>query len=256
MAHLDHALAYPPRAPSAECRGERQRHLSYHPSFIRAPQTSRWEYHVPTSPSLEGAFGTLNISGSIADHYRFSVRSDSIRCTPKENPHHLFIPGAPRDVAELLKRDVPLTQLYVTTFTDGSLVGLYTPHILCDGYGVTAIIRSLLSILDGGSPPPPLEHVDPFLPYAETAGEAPAPPYWRALNVVETAALYARAFKQWLFDSNVENKDVFFPASEVKRIKDEAMADLRATHGDNEDVWVSSSDAVLAFCLKVRACRR
>ncbi|THH19420.1 hypothetical protein EW146_g1767 [Bondarzewia mesenterica] len=216
----------------------------------RDSKSERWEYHIPSVPTLSGSFAFLNISESIRAHYAYAKPSEYIRCTVKENPHHLFIPYGPKSVDELITGDRPLVHLHVTTFDDGSLVGLSTPHILCDAHGVASIIKAVCIILSGGPPPPPLDLTDPFEPYGHNQGNVPAPPYWRALNIVQKTVLYARAIWTQLFDRHVENRDVFFPKSEVQRIKSEAMDDIRREHGADTDLYISSSDAILAFCLK------
>ncbi|KAI0746367.1 hypothetical protein C8Q80DRAFT_1337354 [Daedaleopsis nitida] len=218
-------------------------------------QTRNWEYHIPVVASAEGSFATLDVRDSIHNHYNFAKPANSIRSTPKENPHHLFFPTAPTTVDELLTRDVPLTHLHVTNFNDASLVGLYTPHILCDGHGVATIARALSSILGGDPPPPPLHYDDPFLPFLPTPNDstASAPPCWRTLNFVERMVLYARSLWDFLFCDHIENRDVFFPREEVARIKELAMDDIRHEHEHSgKDLWVSSSDALLAFCLKCK----
>jgi len=62
--------------------------------------------------------------------------------------------------------------------------------------------------------------------------------------------MLARLLWDIMSTSDISNRDVFFPKSEVERIKGEAMADLKKEHGENPDVWVSSSDVLVAFCLK------
>lgn len=213
---------------------------------------SRWEYHIPVKPAASESFAKLDVPGPIESHYRFARPSPTISCTVKENPHHLFFPQAPHDIDALLRDDVPITHIHVTTFDDATLVGLYVPHILSDGHGVAAIVRALTAILSGKKAPPPLEHMDPFLPFTQTPLSAPAPYGWRVLSLIETVVIYARAFWEWAFDNDLENREVFFPASDVARIKSHAMEDIRHEHGENTDIYVSSSDAILAFCLKVR----
>lgn len=170
----------------------------------------------------------------------------------KENPFHLFLPKVPSSVEDLLRQDIPLTRLQVTLFDDATLVGLSTPHILCDGYGVKAIIQSLTHILDGGAPPLPLALVDPFQPYANASRPLEPPPYWRVLNTIQTLVLIAFSFWHWIWERPIQNRDIFFPQEAVARIKSEAMSDIRKENSDAGDLWISSSDALLAFCLKVR----
>jgi hypothetical protein len=173
----------------------------------------------------------------------------------KENPHHLFVPHVPSKVEELLEQDIPLTQLQVTLFDDASLVGLAIPHILCDGYGVKAVVQALTQIINGGAPPPPLSLVDPFQPYANVSKPLEAPPHWRVLSAIQTALLVVFSLWRWVWERPIENRDVFFPKDAVAKIKEEAMSDIRKEHGESSDLWVSSSDALLAFCLKVRGSR-
>lgn len=216
----------------------------------RDVKTSHWQYHIPEPVSSTGSFSTSSISGPIHNHYKYAKPSSTIRCTRKENPHHLFTPNAPSSVKELLKRDIPQTQLHVTLFDDAALVGLSVPHILCDGYGVTEIMRALSTILSSGSPPLPLDHADPYAAFAVNESRVPPPPYWRALNALEKLVIYARALWEWLTDRKVENREVFFPRDEVARIKAQAMDDIREEQGQDTKLWVSTSDAILAFCLK------
>ncbi|KAH9846780.1 hypothetical protein C2E23DRAFT_872203 [Lenzites betulinus] len=212
----------------------------------------RWEYHIPVKPAASESFAKLDIPGPIEFCYRFARPSQTISCTVKENPQHLFLPHAPHDVDALLREDVPITHIHITTFDDATLVGLYVPHILSDGHGVAAIVRALTAILSGENPPPPLEHTDPFLSYSQAPLTAPAPYGWRVLSLIETVMIYTRALWEWAFDNDLENREVFFPASDVARIKGDAMKDIRREHGENTDIYVSSSDAILAFCLKCK----
>lgn len=221
------------------------------PSYIII-QTKRWEYHLPKEGTLAHSFGTLVIAGPIHEHYKYSKPSETIRCTVKENPLHLFLPNVPSSVQELLQKDIPLTQLQVTLFDDASLVGLSIPHILCDGYGVKAIIQSLTHVLNGGVPPPPPTLADPFQSYANAPQPLEAPPYWRVLSSIQTAVLILFSLWRSIWERPIENRDVFFPKDAVAQIKSEAMSDLKKEHGESSDVWISSSDALLAFCLKVR----
>ena len=201
--------------------------------------------------ALAQSFATLVVPGPIDEHYRYSKPSATIRCTVKENPFHLFAPNAPSSVEDLLQQDIPLTRLQVTVFNDASLVGLSVPHILCDGYGVKAIIQSLTDILNGGTPPPPLTFVDPFKQYANVPKSFEAPPYWIVLNTIQTVFLVVCSLWRLLWERPIQNREVFFPKDAVKKIKDEAMSDLRKENGESSNLWISSSDALLAYCLKV-----
>lgn len=211
----------------------------------------QWTYHVPRTPIFKGCFGSLSISESIHDHYNYAKPTTNIHCTIKENPHHLFFPYGPKSVDDILRNNRPLVHLHVTNFDDGALIGIAVPHILCDGHGVTAIIRALTKIMNDGTLPDSLDLRDPFESYVPTPGaRTPAPPFWLALNMFQTMGLIFRGLWNNFFDNDVQNRDVFIPKSEVQRLKSQAMDDIRREHKADDNTYVSSSDAVLAFMLK------
>ncbi|KAF8884011.1 hypothetical protein BD779DRAFT_1538339 [Infundibulicybe gibba] len=190
-------------------------------------KTKKWEYHIPTKPCAHG-FASLSISDSMDKHYQPSQPSDKIRCTPKPSPLHLFQPRGPRSMKDIVNADRPVCHLHVTTFNDASLLSFSVPHIVCDAGGLAAVARGLESIINGGPPPPPLSSHDPFAAYAQKASEdVPAPPNWRVTSPLETVSVYARGICTELFGAKMENRDIFFPKDEVKRIKAEAMEDIR-----------------------------
>lgn len=197
----------------------------------------------------------MRIHESIHKHYNFSKPSSTIRCTLKENPQHLFTPFNDSSIDDLLKQDMPLNHLQITTFDDASIVGLTIPHILCDAHGTSSVIHALCSILDGKPPPEPLAHFDGFAPFAVNPKTVAAPPSWRVLNTWQTSLLYARSIWDWAFGTALENRDLFIPESDVARIKAQAMEDIREAHGEGTKLWISTSDAILAYCLKVRVRR-
>lgn len=217
--------------------------------------TNLWEYHIPAVPP-QRTFASIQISASLREYYNYAQPSSRITVTSKENPFHLFCPYGPRSVEELLREDRSVVHLHVTSFDDGSLVGLATPHILCDGHGATAIIQALCQLINGGSPPPPLNLEDPFESYASEGklgkrnNEEVTPPQWRIIGKLGLALFYLRSLWESIFEDKIENKDVYFPKQEVERIKAIAMSDIRRVHGQNTKLYVSSSDAILAFCLQ------
>lgn len=159
------------------------------------------------------------------------------------------MPQAPKSFEELIEQELPMTRLHITTVEDASMVAIYVPHILCDAYGITVIMRNLVRVLDGHPPPAALDHQDPFRRYKHNFGNInSAPTGWRTLSPADKAALYAREMWEQMFNGPLESRNVFFPAAEVDRIKHQAMDELRAMHRDHR---ISTSEAIVAFCLKV-----
>ncbi|KAI0031411.1 hypothetical protein K488DRAFT_52155 [Vararia minispora EC-137] len=216
------------------------------------PQTKQWQFHIPSEPSLSGSFASLHLAGSLRSHYSYPAATEVLSCnTPVENPIQIFYPFAPKSVNELLTSDRPVVHLHVTTFDDGSVIGLTAPHILSDALGYISIMKALCSVLKTGQPPPALDYTDPFVNFVPKQNEkVPAPPHWRILTMLGGLMLLLLSIWETMFRVVWENRDIYFPRSEVMRIKEEAMEDIRNRYGASTDRYVSTSDAVLAFMLK------
>ncbi|EJD44092.1 hypothetical protein AURDEDRAFT_114396 [Auricularia subglabra TFB-10046 SS5] len=216
-------------------------------SRLRKNKTSQaWEYHLystfsPARPRY--VFKHEAKEGSIDAHYRYPRPSEQIVCAVKNNDDRLFSDGGPRSVTQLMTQDIPVTFLQVTTFSDASIIGLTTPHVLCDGHGNKEIGLALARILKGETVAP-LRDGDPLVRYAGAPKDTEAPPSWRAFGFVDSAKFFATLAWDFAVNRDIENRELFVPAAEAERIKAEAMADLP----DGE--WVSTSDALVAFCLK------
>ncbi|KAI0027624.1 hypothetical protein K488DRAFT_60869 [Vararia minispora EC-137] len=216
------------------------------------PQTKQWQFHIPSEPSLSGSFSSLHLPGSLRSHYPYPATTETLSCNaPVESPTQIFYPFAPKSVNELLTSDRPVVYLHVTTFDDGSVIGLTTPHILSDAIGYMSIIKALCSVLATGQSPPALDYTDPFVNFVPKQNEnVPVPPNWRILTTLGGLMLLLLSIWEAMFRVVWENRDVYFPRSEVMRIKEEAMEDIRNRYGASTDRYVSSSDAILAFMLK------
>lgn len=219
-------------------------------------QTKAWEYHIPPDGADACAFRHLVLDDPVASHYNYPKPSPTIRCTVKENPDDLFTDPSRRSVAYLMTADVPICGLQLTSFSDASIIGLSIPHVTSDGHGYKEIMRALSAVL-AKHDVPALELRDPFTPLAG-ARNAPATSGWRTYNPLQVMLLVAYFLWHLARHPVSENRDVYFPAPEVKRIKQQAMNDiLKLDSGDSgeDTLWVSTSDALFAYCLKVRAHR-
>ncbi|KAL5529816.1 hypothetical protein ACEPAG_5803 [Sanghuangporus baumii] len=220
---------------------------------LRKNALGQLEYIIPHGISLSGSFAALAISDSIHNHYSYTRPSQTISCVPKRNPHHLFLPYAPKSIQELMDSDKPMCHLHVTNFDDAALIGLSVPHLLCDASGVAIIIKALCTLINSGAKPRPLNHHDPFASYKRKDGvarEVPAPPHWRLLTRLDRAILYIRQLWEHFLGSRVDNYDIFIPQLEVQRMKTQAMRDISIQYGSNTGRYVSTSDVVLAFLLQ------
>lgn len=270
---------------------------------IKGSKPDKWEYHIPCARKLEELrhveggklplesrpFLLLEKPGRIRDSYRFETGSelpqDRIIAQPINDDFSLWAANSARSVSALLIEDRPMVSVQITRFEDATMVCISTPHVLCDGYGNREIMRAWTKVLEhrlaGGPELQPLAGLDKdfFKVFAPGGSEAArevgkptsAPVGWRAYTSWETA-LFLFCFLVDLFwtrpRSTIQNWEVFVPANEVKRLKDQAMDELRnrtqeerlqgkeqSAHGDSaestEEDWVSSSDVLVGWALKV-----
>ncbi|KAF8511265.1 hypothetical protein BU17DRAFT_69703 [Hysterangium stoloniferum] len=211
----------------------------------------KWVYEIPeqfSESTPQYVFKIRAVQGPISATYNYSKPSETISCTIKENPYELYSQNGPRSVGDYMKQDIPVSELQLTQFDDATLIGLTTPHVLCDGHGNKEIIYALARILRGEDVTP-LQLGDPFEEFITKESVEP-PPYWRVFSAWQVVVVIAHLLWDFMWTRDISNRDVFFPKLEVERIKTEAMADLKTEHGENPDVWVSSSDVLVAFCLK------
>jgi hypothetical protein len=151
-----------------------------------------------------------------------------------------------------MSKDIPVVHLQLTLFADASIVGLTTPHVLCDGHGNKEIAQALALILNGGSPPP-LPEGDPFRPYSPSMSTASytTPQRWKVFSSLQIVVFLFWLLWDFAWNRDIENRELYIPAEEAAKIKAQATRELRDARGYGEDVWISTSDALLAFVLKV-----
>ncbi|GJJ15413.1 hypothetical protein Clacol_009689 [Clathrus columnatus] len=216
----------------------------------------KWVYEIPTefnASTPQYVFKKVILPGPIEKTYNYGKVSSSIRCTIKDNQNDLFSKDGPRSVGDYMKSNIPVSQLQVTLFDDATLVGLTTPHVLCDGHGNKEIMVAITKILRGEEVEE-LHTDDPFTPFVipDDKKDEPikTPPFWRVFTMWNIITFMAHLMADFAKTRDITNRDVFFPKEEVERIKEQAMADLKKEKGEDPNVWVSSSDALIAFFLK------
>ncbi|KIJ46927.1 hypothetical protein M422DRAFT_46027 [Sphaerobolus stellatus SS14] len=216
----------------------------------------KWVYEIPSkfdASTPQYIFKKVVIPGPIEKTYRYPKASSSISCTVKHDPNDLFSQDGPRSVGAYMKSNIPVAQLQVTLFDDATLVGLTTPHVLCDGHGNKEITNAVTRILRGEDVED-LPSADPFTPFVipDDKKDEPikTPPFWKVFSTWDIVTFMAYLAADFIKTRDISNRDIFFPKEEVERIKQQAMDDLKKEKGDDPEAWVSSSDALIAFCLK------
>ncbi|KAG8788417.1 hypothetical protein FRC15_004392 [Serendipita sp. 397] len=221
---------------------------------LRTKPDGSWEYQIPTEFSAKRPkyiFKSVTKAGNMAQTYPLPTPSKEISShIVTHEPHmDLFAEGGPRSMKDYLKKDIPLIQLQLTNFEDGCILGLTTPHLLCDGHG-NKEIGIALSRLMKGEDVLPLKEGDPLGRYTHNTEPPKAPSNWKVLGIFQMVVMIACMIWNLISARNVQSRVFYIPASEAKRIKAEAMADLKRERPDDKDAWVSTSDAIGAFLLK------
>jgi hypothetical protein len=214
-----------------------------------APQTQAWEFHVSDTPA-QHEFRTVRVPGPISSHYNYPKPTDEIHITVKAFPHDLYSRPGRRSLKDLFSHDIPNSALQLTQFDDASIVGLSIPHVLADGHGAKEVARALVRALRGEEVAP----IDPSSdPFAKFAGQPVPPPTpgWRLFSFFQMVVFVAGMLWDRLRYPKYEVREVYVPPKEVERIKRQATEDIRAELGEQTDAWVSTSDALVAFVLKV-----
>jgi len=216
----------------------------------------KWVYEIPAefnTATPQYVLKKLIIPGVIEKTYRYPRASLSIQCTVKNNHHDLFSKDGPRSIGAYMKSNIPVVQLQVTLFDNATIVGLTTPHVLCDGHGNKEIMVALTRILRGEEIED-LHTEDPFTPFVipEEKKDEPikTPPFWRVFSTWDMATFMGHLMVDLVKTRDITNRHLFFPKAEIERIKEQAVNDLKKEKGDDPDAWISSSDAIVAFCLK------
>ncbi|KAG8765022.1 hypothetical protein FRC20_007686, partial [Serendipita sp. 405] len=220
---------------------------------LRTKSDGSWEYRIPTDFSAKRPkyiFKLVTKTGLIAETYPHLTPSKQISQIVDQEKHiDLFAEGGPPTAKDYLNKDIPLIQLQLTTFDDACILGLTTPHVLCDGHGSKEIGIALSRLLKGEEVLP-LEEGDPLERYAHHTSTPKAPPGWKVLGIFQMVLLIACMIWSLILTRNVQSRVLYIPAPEVERIKADAMADLKQERPDDPDAWVSTSDAIGAFLLK------
>lgn len=164
----------------------------------------------------------------------------------------LWAPNSIRTVKDLQAHPTQTNvTAHVNLFEDATMVAFCTPHVLCDGVGGQEIAAAWSAIYRGKDPPAPLSHfgTDPYDSLSRPSKEPPAPPGWRVFGVLDLIRFgfnFALDVLIYRPPSVMENREVFLPKSYLESIKKQAMDE----YGD-DGRWVSTSDAVLAWIIKV-----
>ncbi|KAL8376836.1 hypothetical protein RB595_007794 [Gaeumannomyces hyphopodioides] len=172
-------------------------------------------------------------------------------------------PGFPERLDDWLVSDSPQLGLHVIRFRDATLVTVSFLHSLTDMMGLSAIMDAWTAVLRGEE-----AQVQPFVGFdhdplaALSNNSKPEPPPGKYLfadrlltswNWVLFAARYYLSI-ELLWPRREEERIVFLPAQHLRRMREEALAELQQQRGEGEAAaatFVSEGDVIFAWWTRV-----
>lgn len=165
-------------------------------------------------------------------------------------------PDFPTTVDDMIKRGLPQLLLYITSFSDATLVSLVWPHTLSDGSGVLALLQNWAHVLSGRE-----EQVSPMLgawkdvilEAENVEPEADREPWAIEPMRLEGWPMLAwglRYLWYWIRGPALESRTVFLPHETGTKIKTQVQKEIDsmpvdpaqknfASEGDIFTAWVT-----------------
>jgi hypothetical protein len=218
------------------------------------------EVHVPTTYTNERPAVSYS-----HQHYDISIEEHNVaKLLPQATSRPSIFPGAsgPRDfgippgtptsLKDYTSRDVPMISLHIITFQDATLVTITWPHVMFDGVGFSHLIEAWSAILAGHKERVPnligaKEDVLYNLGDITHAGPLYAASEARILSGLAFIFFVVRMLWIILTQPTVESRIICLPKDVVDRLHQRALADIKDESSDQDDPWVSPSDAILAW---------
>ncbi|KAF5671419.1 hypothetical protein FHETE_4129 [Fusarium heterosporum] len=216
------------------------------------------EIHVPSSFSKETpavSFSHVSYDIRIEEHEIAKLlpkASDHPSIHPALNHELAISPDTPKSLKDFTSRDVPMLSLHVVSFQDATLVTISWPHVLFDAVGFSHLVEAWSSVLAGYRERVPtligarqdvlydigdLSHAKPQFKASEA----------RILAGVALLFFIVRFIWTILTQPIVESRVICIPKDMAERLHQRALADIEGLKDNEEDRWVSPSDAILAW---------
>ncbi|KAF2441991.1 hypothetical protein P171DRAFT_496720 [Karstenula rhodostoma CBS 690.94] len=223
---------------------------------IYAPRTFTAE-----RPALTFTSQTYNMA--IEDHplaARLPKASEKPHLYPAPRKFREFAvpPGAPTTLEDYLAGDVPMISLRITSFHNGTLVGLAWPHTLMDVMGQQALLRAWSLVLAGRmSEVPPMlgAKEDAFSGAVDTSKEV-AEEYVLKPQIMKTWSL-VKVLINFIWDlfwyETVETRTIFLPKQAVANLRLQAKKELAVEEELPGKPLISEGDVLTAWTMRAVA---
>ncbi|WKT42334.1 Chloramphenicol acetyltransferase-like domain superfamily [Fusarium oxysporum f. sp. vasinfectum] len=197
------------------------------------------EVHVPTTYTNEQPSVFYS-----HQHYDISVEDhNAAKLLPNATSRPSTFPGAsgPRDFG-----------LHIITFQDATLVTVTWPHVLFDAVAFSHLVQAWSAVLAGHKERVPniigaKDDVLYNLGAISQAGPQYAASEARILSGIAFIFFVVRMLWIILTQPIVESRIICLPKDVVDKLHQQALEDIKGEHSDQDDPWVSPSDAILAW---------
>ncbi|KAH7327613.1 hypothetical protein B0J17DRAFT_772083 [Rhizoctonia solani] len=188
-------------------------------------------------------------SKSVYQVESFPARTATITTQRLSRNLQLYFDESQPTAEEFISSQAPAFCLHVSCLSDATVFSFTFPHMLMDASGAGSVMRGLISILEGNTLLDELKG-DPWTNLLGTAQPRTdlslrgwttyGPPEFTAAAEIERLALER--------DGPISQRTIYFPQSEIARLKGEAMTELKALGLDVP--FLSSGDVVVAWLYK------
>ncbi|CEL60450.1 Pc21g17770 [Rhizoctonia solani AG-1 IB] len=217
----------------------------------RNSQTSKIEAIVPDPEEARLKVTFQELNSKLTESESLYIKTKSISTQSLKMNQALYREHPLKNVEHYLLTGEPAFSLHITYLSDATIITLTIVHILMDASGFTEFAKAFVHILDGEPVPPVLPH-DPWsilLPRAlELPGNPDASLGWKIWGAEQGIASRDAESKAFEADGPIEQRIIYFPASEIARLKNEALAELELA--GTPVPFLSTSDIVSAWLYK------
>lgn len=150
--------------------------------------------------------------------------------------------------------DHPALSVHVVSFDDATLLTISWPHVFLDALGRQSLLQAWIAVLDGRE-----EDVPAFVPFhidpAHEIAKGGDPKKHVLYNCVLKGIWFAMFVAGYLYELIVHYAEsgrmICLPGPWVDSLRQQAMAEVRASSDSGEDVFLSHGDVLLAWWAKV-----
>ncbi|KEP54312.1 transferase family protein, partial [Rhizoctonia solani 123E] len=217
----------------------------------RNSETGNIEAVVPAPEDARLEFTSQTIDSKLSDLESLYTKTKSISTQVLTRNKHLYQNEPLTNLEHYITTGKPAFELHTTYLSDATIINLTIVHVLMDASGFTEFTKAFVCALDGEPIPPLLPH-DPWsilLPRAlgrpDDSNASLGWTIWGPQQGITSRNAEAKALQA---DGLVEERIIYFPASEIVRMKREALEELKVA--GTPVSFLSTSDIVSAWLYK------